>query len=207
MLASFTTQEKGTRQEEDDDYYSSRSILFRAIHACSRIGHGPAVAASTEAQGGSAPQRLYRHEGTMKVEQLAVFLEDGSERLAEVTAILAENGISIRALSLADTAAFAILRVIVNDTEKAKKILEERGFTVGKNEVLVIEVPDKPGGLASVLDSIKANNLHLEYMYAFVHKTGDSGLIIFRFSEPDQAMVVLQKDGIRVLSGEEVYAI
>jgi len=143
----------------------------------------------------------------MKVEQLAVFMEDGSERLAEVTAILAENGISIRALSLADTAAFAILRMIVNDTEKSKKILEERGFTVGKNEVLVIEVPDKPGGLASVLDSTRANNLHLEYMYAFVHKTGDSGLIIFRFAEPDQAIEVLKKAGIRVLSGEEVYAI
>lgn len=143
----------------------------------------------------------------MKVEQLAVFLEDGAERLAEVTAVLAENGISIRALSLADTAAFAILRMIVNDTEKSKKILQERGFTVGKNEVLVIEVPDKPGGLASVLDSVKTNGLNLEYMYAFVHKTGDSGLIIFRFTEPDHAIKVLEKDGVRVLSGEEVYAI
>ncbi|MDH5299586.1 MAG: amino acid-binding protein [Desulfobulbaceae bacterium] len=143
----------------------------------------------------------------MKVEQLAVFLEDGSDRLAEITATLAENGISIRALSLADTAAYAIMRMIVNDTEKARKILQEKGFTVGKNEVLVIQVPDKPGGMASVLDTIKANKLQVEYMYAFVHKTGDSGLIIFRFSDPDQAIETLTKDGIRVLSGEEVYAI
>ncbi len=143
----------------------------------------------------------------MKVEQLAVFLEDGSERLSDVTAILAENGISIRALSLADTAAFAILRMIVNDNEKAKEILQGNGFTVGMNEVLVLEVPDKPGGLASVLDIAKANNLLVEYMYAFVHKTGEAGLIIFRFSDPDKAMSVLDKEGVRVLSGEDIYAI
>jgi len=143
----------------------------------------------------------------MKVEQLAVFLEDGSERLSDVTAILAENGISIRALSLADTAAFAILRMIVNDNDKAKQTLQENGFTVGKNEVLVLEVPDKPGGLASVLDIAKANALQVEYMYAFVHKTGEAGLLIFRFADPDKAMTVLTKEGVRVLSGEDIYAI
>lgn len=143
----------------------------------------------------------------MKVEQLAVFLENGSNRLSEITAILAENGISIRALSLADTAAFAIMRMIVNDNEKAKQILQENGFTVGENEVLVLEVPDKPGGLASVLDIAKANNLFIEYMYAFVHKTGEAGLIIFRFSDPNAAMEVLSKEGIRILSSEDIYAI
>jgi len=143
----------------------------------------------------------------MKVDQLAVFLEDGSDRLADVTAVLAESGISIRALSLADTAAFAILRMIVNDNEKARQILQENGFTVGKNEVLVLEVPDKPGGLASVLDTAKANNLQVEYMYAFVHKAGEAGLIIFRFSDPDKALHVLSKEGIRVLSSEDIYAI
>ncbi|MDH3359720.1 MAG: amino acid-binding protein [Desulfobulbaceae bacterium] len=143
----------------------------------------------------------------MKVEQLAVFLQDGSERLADITAILAENGISIRALSLADTAAFAILRMIVNDNEKAQQILQEKGFTVGKNEVLVLEVPDKPGGLARVLDIAKDNDLQVEYMYAFVHKTGEAGLLIFRFSDPDKALELLNKEGVRVLSGEEIYAI
>ena len=86
----------------------------------------------------------------MKVEQISVFLENKSGRLAEVTGILASSGINIRALSLADTADFGILRLIVNDREKTKAVLKENGFTVGKTEVVAIEVPDRPGGLAGI---------------------------------------------------------
>nr|MBF0223379.1 ACT domain-containing protein [Desulfobulbaceae bacterium] len=143
----------------------------------------------------------------MKVEQIAIFLENRSGRLAEITAILAENGINIRALSLADTADFGILRLIVNDNDKAKKILKENGFTVGKTEVLVVEVPDHPGGLAGTLKVIKAANLNVEYMYAFAQRSGQTGLIIFRFDEVDLAIAALQKAGLRILTGEEVYAI
>ncbi|MDA8164653.1 MAG: ACT domain-containing protein, partial [Desulfobacteraceae bacterium] len=117
-----------------------------------------------------------------KVEQIAVFLENGYERLAEVTSLLAENGINIRSLSLADTAAYAILRLIVNDAEKAKQVLKEGGFTVGRNEVLVIEVTDRPGGTASVLQTILDQGLHIEYMYAFAQGNGERALIIFRFA-------------------------
>jgi len=143
----------------------------------------------------------------MKVEQIAIFLENRSGRLAEITSILAQNGINIRALSLADTADFGILRLIVNDTEKAKNILKENGFTVGKTEVLVVEVPDKPGGLAGALQALKSAGLNIEYMYAFAQKSGESGLIIFRFDDLDPAINILQEAGIRVLTGEEVYAI
>ena len=87
----------------------------------------------------------------MKVEQIAIFVENKSGRLAEVTDILAKTGVNIRALSLADTADFGILRLIVNDTEKAKKVLKENGFTVRMNEVVAVEVPDRPGGLAGIL--------------------------------------------------------
>ena len=143
----------------------------------------------------------------MKVEQIAIFLENRSGRLAELTNVLAENGINIRALSLADTADFGILRLIVNDTEKAKAVLRQNGFTVGKTEVLVVEVADKPGGLASVLQLIKETGLNVEYMYAFTQKSGESGLIIFRFDDTDAAIEALTKAGIRILTGEEVYAI
>ena len=143
----------------------------------------------------------------MKVEQIAIFLENRSGRLAEITGILAETGINIRALSLADTADFGILRLIVNDTEKAKQILKENGFTVGTTEVLVVEVPDHPGGLASTLQVIKEAELNVEYMYAFAQRSGDTGLIIFRFDEVDEAIAVMQKAGLRILTGEEVYAI
>ncbi len=143
----------------------------------------------------------------MKVEQIAIFLENKSGRLADITGILAEKGINIRAMSLADTADFGILRLIVNDTENAQKVLKENGFTVGKTEVIVVEVADKPGGLAGVLQTIKEGELNIEYMYAFTQKSGETGLIIFRFDEIDKAIDILVKSGVRLLSGVEVYAI
>ena len=143
----------------------------------------------------------------MKVEQIAIFLENRSGRLAEITGILAEKGINIRAMSLADTSDFGILRLIVNDTENARKVLKEKGFTVGSTSVVVVEVQDKPGGLANVLQIIKKADLNIEYMYAFTQKSGETGLIIFRFEKIDAAIDVLAKAGIRLLSGEEVYAI
>jgi hypothetical protein len=143
----------------------------------------------------------------MKVEQIAIFLENRSGRLAEITGILAGKGINIRAMSLADTSDFGILRLIVNDTENARKVLKENGFTVGTTSVVVVEVNDKPGGLANVLQIIKKADLNIEYMYAFTQKSGETGLIIFRFEKIDAAIDVLVKAGIRLLSGEEVYAI
>lgn len=142
-----------------------------------------------------------------KVEQIAVFVENGNDRLADITNLLAENGINIRSLSLADTAAYAILRLIVNDAEKTKQVLKEGGFTVGRNDVLVIEVPDRPGGTASVLQTIKEQGLHIEYMYAFAQGNGESALIIFRFTDPDGAIAVLIEAGLRLLTREEVYAL
>ena len=102
---------------------------------------------------------------------------------------------------------FGILRLIVNDTEQAKQILKKNGFTVGKTEVLVVEVADKPGGLAGALEVIREAKLNIEYMYAFTQKSGESGLIIFRFDELDAAIAAFKKAGIRILSGEEVYAL
>jgi hypothetical protein len=141
----------------------------------------------------------------MKVEQISIFLENKSGRLAEVTAALAGAGINIRALSLADTADFGILRLIVNDTEKAKQVLKENGFTVGKTEVLAVQVPDKPGGLAGILQLLKEEGINVEYMYAFVEKSGENAVIIFRFDNIDRAIEALTKAGVRILKGQEVY--
>ncbi len=143
----------------------------------------------------------------MKVEQIAIFLENKAGRLAEITQILAEHGINIRAMSLADTADFGILRLIVNDTDKACQVLRENGFTVGRTEVLVLAVPDRPGGLASVLKTLTEAGLNVEYMYAFSQKAGESGLLIFRIEDLDRARAVLEAAGNRILSGEEVSAL
>lgn len=143
----------------------------------------------------------------MKVEQISIFLENKSGRLAEVTEVMAKGGINIRALSLADTADFGILRLIVNDTEKAKQILRDNGFTVGKTEVVAIEVPDRPGGIAVILNALKGEGVNVEYMYAFVQKSGENAIIVFRFDEIEKAIATLQKAGIKILKGEEVYSL
>jgi hypothetical protein len=143
----------------------------------------------------------------MKVEQISIFLENKSGRLAEVAALLARAGVNIRALSLADTTDFGILRLIVNDTEKAKKVLKDNGFTVGKTEVIAVEVADRPGGLAEILNVMGDNGINVEYMYAFVQKSGGNAIIIFRFDELEKAIETLQKAGIKILKGEEIYSI
>lgn len=143
----------------------------------------------------------------MKLEQLSIFLENRSGRLAEITGILARAGINIRALSLADTADFGILRLIVTQTARAVQALREGGFTVATNEMVAFEVPDRPGGLWEILRVLEGAGINVEYMYAFVHKVTENAVVIFRFDEPDRASTVLRAAGVRVLAGEEVYAL
>jgi hypothetical protein len=143
----------------------------------------------------------------MKVEQITVFLENRSGRLADVAALLAEAGVNIRATALADAADFGILRLIVNDTEKANQVLKAHGFAVSKTHVVAVAVPDQPGGLAQILAAIKSARLNVEYMYAFVHRRDIDATILFRFDDPDRAVASLQAAGVRLLSGEEIYSI
>lgn len=143
----------------------------------------------------------------MKVEQISVFLENKSGRLAEVSHVLSSAGVNIRALSLADTSDFGILRIIVSDTEKAKKVLKDNGFTVGKTEVLAVEVEDRPGGLSKILNAMKNAGINVEYMYAMVQKSSGKAIIIFRFDEIEKAMDVLNRAGIGILKGEDVYTL
>jgi hypothetical protein len=141
----------------------------------------------------------------MKVQQISIFLENKSGRLADVTDLLAKNGINIRALSLADTADFGILRLIVNDTARTIAVLKDHGFTTGKNEVVAALVPDQPGGLASILGALQGKGINVEYMYAFVQKSEGNAVLIFRFDDIEKAIETLQKAGIRILRDEEVH--
>lgn len=143
----------------------------------------------------------------MRVEQIAVFLENKSGRLAEITRILAENDINIRALSVADTADFGILRLIVDKVDLAKEALRAGGFTVGKTNVVAVEVPDRAGGLASVLEVVHEDGLNVEYMYAFVNRSGTNAVLIFRFDEMDKAIAVLQEKGFVLLTGQQICAL
>ncbi|MBC7360160.1 ACT domain protein [Desulfacinum infernum DSM 9756] len=141
----------------------------------------------------------------MRVEQISVFLENKAGRLAEVTRILSEAGVNIRALSLADTSDFGILRLIVNDNEKAKQALKAGGFTVGKTDVVAVEVEDRPGGLHRILDILRKAGINVEYMYAFVQQSGNNAVIIFRFDNLDEAVRVLTENGVTVINGSKVY--
>ena len=142
----------------------------------------------------------------MKVEQISIFIENKSGRLAEITRILGEGGINIRALSLADTSDFGILRLIVNDVETANRVLKEKGFTVNKTEVVAVEVPDRPGGLGAILQTLDAEQINVEYMYAFVERCGGNAVIIFRFDDADKAINALKANNFSVLTGERLYS-
>jgi len=143
----------------------------------------------------------------MKVEQISIFIENKSGRLAEITRILGDAGINIRALSLADTSDFGILRLIVDDVDTAKAVLKDKGFTVSKTEVVAVEVPDRPGGLSSLLQMLDADQINVEYMYAFVERCGGNAVIIFRFDETDKAIGTLRDSGFTILKGERLYSL
>ena len=142
----------------------------------------------------------------MNVEQISIFIENKSGRLAEITKILGEAGVNIRALSLADTSDFGILRLIVNDRETAKQVLKEKGFTVSKTEVVAVEVPDRPGGLSQILQALDRDKINVEYMYAFVERCGENAVIVFRFDETAKAISTLAENGFTVLEGARLYA-
>jgi hypothetical protein len=140
----------------------------------------------------------------MKIKQISVFLENRAGRLAEVTRILGENDINIRALSLADTSDFGILRLIVDKTEEALKALREKGFTASLTDVVAVEVEDRPGGLADILAVLQKGGINVEYMYAFVEKVSDRALLVFRFEDAMGAVKILQSRDIRVVQNDEI---
>lgn len=143
----------------------------------------------------------------MKVEQLSVFIENKSGRLSEATAILAESGINILALTLLDTSDFGVMRLIVDDTETALRAFKDSGFTVSKAEVVAVQVPDRPGGLHQVLSIIKKAGINLEYMYDYVRHMGNDAILIFRFDEMDNAIRTLKSHGVPVIDAEILFTL
>jgi hypothetical protein len=144
---------------------------------------------------------------SMKVEQISIFLENKPGGLEDVTRILKDAQINIRTLSLADTTDFGILRLIVNDVDKASRVLKEQGYRISRTTVVAVEVPDRPGGLHSILEILSKNGINVEYLYAFVERSGENAVIIFRFDAPEAAIDVLQKSGLTVLPGAKLYGL
>lgn len=137
--------------------------------------------------------------------QISVFLENKAGRLSHVTRVLGEAGINIRALSIADTSDFGILRIIVSDPEKAYRILKEANFTVSETEVIAVQVPDSPGGLAAVLEQMSDGNLNIEYLYAFLGTSGNDALVIFKVEDIERARQTFIEKGIPFLDEQKLY--
>ena len=138
----------------------------------------------------------------MNIKQISIFLENKKGRLADVTELMAAEKINIRALSLADTAEFGILRLIVDDPDKCITALKAKSFVAQETEVIAVEVEDAPGGLNKIMGIFDKENLNIEYMYAVVEKKADNALVIFRIDDCKRAVEVLQKNNISVVSNE-----
>lgn len=141
----------------------------------------------------------------MHIKQLSVFVENAKGRLAQITKILADNNIDIRALSLADTADFGILRLIVADPEKAIAILKASGLTVTLNDVIAVGVSDTPGGFAKAVQILADNDISVEYSYAFISRHDGLAYVILRVEDNELAVKVLSDDGISVLDHDDIF--
>ena len=141
------------------------------------------------------------------VKQLSVFLENKEGRLSDVTQALAKEGVNIRALSIADTTDFGILRLIVDDPEKACGALQDAGYAVSIREVLAVGIADRPGALADALLPLRENGIVIEYMYAFLGKAGDKAMVILKVSDNGKAIAALTDAGVQVFTEDAVYSL
>jgi hypothetical protein len=138
----------------------------------------------------------------LAVDQISVFLENETGGLADAVNVLARSGVDIRAMALADETDFGILRLIVNDSDAAAGALKEAGFAVRKTPVVAVLIPDRPGGLATTLEALRG--IAVEYMYAFVRKSGENAMVVFRFEDVEKAVETLRRAGARILEAEDV---
>jgi hypothetical protein len=138
----------------------------------------------------------------MKLKQISIFIENVPGRLFAVTKALADAGINLRALNLVDITDFGVLRLLVSDVAKARRIMMEKQMPARVDEVIAVEIEDIPGSLASVLKPLLDASINVTYMYAFIGFSSGKAVMIFQFSDNDKAIEVLQKNGLRLLDAE-----
>lgn len=141
----------------------------------------------------------------MYIKQLSVFVENKSGRLAEITTIIAEAGIDIRALSIADTTDFGILRLVVDKPDEAEKALKAAGLTVSLTNVIAVGIPDRPGGFAETITAIADKDVGVEYMYAYVARENNSAFLVMRVMDNEKAIAALKAHGCELLDSNTVY--
>lgn len=139
----------------------------------------------------------------MHIQQLSVFLEDRSGRLTELTRILAANDVNITALSVAETADYGIVRMVVGRPELAKEALEKAGFSIGLTDVVCVNMPDQPGSLYRILEILTDENINVDYMYAF--SNNDVALAVIRSTDIQRVTEVLENNRLKLLSQSDIY--
>jgi hypothetical protein len=143
----------------------------------------------------------------VKIRQLSLFLENRPGQLRFPCKVLGDAGIDILTMSLADTAQFGILRLVVQDWQRAREVLEAAGVVVNVTEVLAVDVPDRPGGLASVLEAFEKAGVGVEYMYAWAaRERGTHATLLFRLEDPDRAAKLLEAAGVKLVASAELFA-
>ena len=140
----------------------------------------------------------------MAVKQISIFIENKEGRIKKAINTLAGENINIRALSIADTSKYGILRLIVSDNEKAIKALEKDGFIVKENEVIILAVPDKPNGLNSTLAIFDDKGINLEYLYAFVSSKTDEAIVVMRLEDMEKAIEALENSDVKILDENDI---
>ena len=140
----------------------------------------------------------------MSVKQISIFVENKEGRIKKAIDTLAKENINIRALSIADTTKYGILRLIVSDNEKAIKALEKDGFIVKENDVILLEVPDKPNGLNSTLAIFDEKGINLEYLYAFVSSKTDAAIVVMRLENMEKAITTLTENNVKILETKDI---
>jgi hypothetical protein len=143
----------------------------------------------------------------MKLIQISIFLENKKGRLLDVCSLLGANKINIRALTVAESDNFGVLRLVVDKPQEATTLLKANGFVANLTEIVGVEVPDKPGGLADVLKVLSKHNINVEYMYGFLEKSSNRALLVFRFDNADTAIELLKANKIRVVGQKDIGAL
>lgn len=138
------------------------------------------------------------------IKQISVFMKNEPGRLTKVTKLIADAQLDIRALTVAETADFGILRLIVSDPDKAYKILKENQIAVVEHDVLGVEVEDKPGGLARIIEMLAKEKINIEYVYAFVAKSREKAYVVLRLGDLEAGKTVLEKNGVRLLTTDDL---
>ena len=140
----------------------------------------------------------------MKIKQISVFLENRKGRLSDICSMLGAAGVNIRALTIAETETFGVLRMVVDKPAAAMEVFRTHSVTANQTEVVAVEVPDTPGGLAKVLNILTDNDLNVEYMYGFVEKFTENALLVFRFDDPEKAHQTLKANGVNIVGEHDI---